>query len=151
MRKASWYAGACLILASICLQPAAAQERRGRGGPDPEMILDRFDTNEDGKLTSDEIPEQAGRFLLRLDRDGDGEITREEMSQMRGRGRAMGAGGAAAQSGQAAAMMSGFENSAPTVGALLPDLTLYDDQGEKINLREITKGQYTVLVFGCLT
>ena len=43
-----------------------------------------------------------------------------------------------------------FDRSAPQIGDLLPDLTAWDPTGKAVPLRSL-KGQYTVLVFGCLT
>jgi cytochrome oxidase Cu insertion factor (SCO1/SenC/PrrC family) len=43
-----------------------------------------------------------------------------------------------------------FERLAPQVGDYLPDVELYTQAGQKISLAELA-GQYTVLVFGCLT
>ena len=45
---------------------------------------------------------------------------------------------------------SGFERSAPALGELLPDVTGYDADGNEFKLSSL-KGQYSVLVFGCLT
>jgi len=44
-----------------------------------------------------------------------------------------------------------FAEHSPAVGELLPDLVAYDTRGEKVRLRELVKGHYTVLVLGCLT
>ena len=41
--------------------------------------------------------------------------------------------------------------SAPQVGDMVPDLTIVDDQGDPANLRDITRGHYTVRTLGCLT
>ena len=41
--------------------------------------------------------------------------------------------------------------SAPQVGDLIPDITIVDDQGNPVKLRDITFGQYTVITLGCLT
>ena len=38
----------------------------------------------------------------------------------------------------------------PPVGSLLPDVTVYDEQGAEFSTRQL-QGHYTVLVFGCLT
>ncbi len=38
----------------------------------------------------------------------------------------------------------------PEVGATLPDITLYDDGGKAFSTSSL-RGQYSVLVFGCLT
>ena len=43
-----------------------------------------------------------------------------------------------------------FENG-PKIGARVPDLTIVDDQGNPANLRDITRGHYTVMTLGCLT
>ncbi len=43
-----------------------------------------------------------------------------------------------------------FENG-PKVGDRVPDLTIVDDEGHPANLREITRGHYTVMTLGCLT
>ncbi len=48
---------------------------------DAESILRRFDTNGDGTISKDEVPEQAQRFIQDLDRNGDGAVTKEELSQ----------------------------------------------------------------------
>ncbi len=64
------------------------------GGFDPGQVFQRFDGNKDGKLTLDEIPEQARqRFQPLFDRLGKKELTREEfvqaMAQFRGGGEFM--------------------------------------------------------------
>ena len=41
--------------------------------------------------------------------------------------------------------------AAPEIGEPLPDLTIVDANGGPVNLREIARGHYTVLVLGCLT
>ena len=41
--------------------------------------------------------------------------------------------------------------AAPKVGDLVPDLTIVDDEGNPANLRDITRGHYTVMTLGCLT
>ena len=43
-----------------------------------------------------------------------------------------------------------FENG-PKVGDRVPDLSIVDDQGNPANIRDITRGQYTVMTLGCLT
>jgi len=44
-----------------------------------------------------------------------------------------------------------FLELGPKVGEQLPDVTIVDDMGMPVNIREITKGNYSVLVLGCLT
>ncbi len=43
-----------------------------------------------------------------------------------------------------------FEATSPDVGESLPDVSLFDADGKPFHLRNL-KGDYTVLVFGCLT
>jgi len=38
----------------------------------------------------------------------------------------------------------------PKVGSILPEITLYDDRGKEFSTKSL-RGQYSVLVFGCLT
>lgn len=44
-----------------------------------------------------------------------------------------------------------FLEEDPKIGALIPDVSAYDAEGNKVRLREILAGQHAVLVFGCLT
>lgn len=174
--------------------PGSGQGRPMRGQRlDPERMFERLDSNGDGTITADEVPQDAQR-ILQLDRDGDGVITREEISQglpggRLGQPRGMAPGGP----GERAERMfeeldsngdgrvtkdevpdrmeqflerfdrngdgmvtedevSGqpFQGSGPAVGQSLPDLTVYDAQGKEFQLSSL-KGNYSVLVFGCLT
>ena len=47
-------------------------------------------------------------------------------------------------------MLNRLEESAPQVGDKLPDVELYDAQGQPLRLSSL-KGSYAVLVLGCLT
>jgi hypothetical protein len=41
---------------------------------------------------------------------------------------------------------------APEIGEQFPDLTIVDDQGNPVNIRDLSsQSQYTVLTLGCLT
>ena len=53
------------------------------------------------------------------------------------------------QSGRQGVMQS-FDRKSPAVGQQLPNVSAYNAAGETIQLRDL-KGDYTVLVFGCLT
>jgi hypothetical protein len=44
-----------------------------------------------------------------------------------------------------------FEERAPKVGEPMPDMTIFDDQGNPVNIRDLANENYTVLVLGCLT
>ena len=67
--------------------------RAGRGGRgmqgDPIARLRSFDANGDGRITREEIPEQAGGMFDRVDANGDSVVTEDELdamaSRMRGR------------------------------------------------------------------
>jgi len=83
-------AGAFFLSAAVANaqppKPGGSGERRAHGGmPSIEQILDRFDVNSDGKLTKDELPEQAAERILRADADGDGVVTKEELEEVRKR------------------------------------------------------------------
>ena len=43
-----------------------------------------------------------------------------------------------------------FTNRSPKIGQPLPDVSAYDADGKPFKLSSL-KGQYTVMVFGCLT
>ncbi len=47
--------------------------------------------------------------------------------------------------------MPQFEADAPKVGEALPDISIHDDLGNLVNIRELASENYKVLVLGCLT
>jgi hypothetical protein len=47
--------------------------------------------------------------------------------------------------------MEEFETGAPQIGEQLPDLEIYDDLGNPVNIRDLAGENYKVLVLGCLT
>ncbi len=108
---------------------------------DAEGMFERFDSNGDGEITQEEIPQRAQR-LMQLDQNGDGVLTREELSQGRPGG---GPGGRPGRGPGGPSQQSGS-----LVGQPLPDITVYDAQGNEFSLSSL-KGNYSVLVFGCLT
>ena len=63
-----------LLILLVVLVPAVAH------GQDQRNPFDRWDLNKDGKLTSDELPENARRAFERMDGDGDDVVTREEFA-----------------------------------------------------------------------
>jgi Ca2+-binding EF-hand superfamily protein len=148
------------------------QQRGGQGGgrPSPEAMFTRFDTNKDGKLTKDEIPQQSQRLLQMMkdaDKDKDGAITQKELTQYLSGGGGQG-GGQRPGGGQAGGRpqpggfgggrpgagggggRSAFDANLPKVGTSLPNLIAYNADGKEFKLSEV-KGKYSVLVFGCLT
>jgi len=98
------------------------------GGPGAraERMFERFDTDSDGTVTKDELPDGMQQFMERFDRDGDGVVTEDEVS------------------GEV------FQGSGLGLGQTLPDITVYDAEGKEFKLSSL-KGDYSVLVFGCLT
>jgi RND family efflux transporter MFP subunit len=82
------------------------------GGP---SLLDRYDTNKDGKISlTDEVPEQQRPMLARSDTNSDGVIDAAEIAALRSRGRQGGGAGAAGfrmpQSGREMITMSDKNN-----------------------------------------
>lgn len=84
---------ACIALVLGLASEAAAQgppwARGGRTGGPPsfKMLLERFDADEDGAISEDEVPPGLWRRLREADADGDGKVTAEEFAaalKMRG-------------------------------------------------------------------
>lgn len=80
---------------------------------------------------------QPGRGFQQGRRPGQG-------FQQRGGGRSSG-GSRPGTAGSAT-----LERAGVKVGQKLPDLTIFDEHGDKFRLADV-KGKYTVIVFGCLT
>ncbi len=108
---------------------------------DPERMFERLDINGDGEITSDELPQRVQR-MMQLDQNDDGVLTREELSQGPPGGRPGGRPGRA--------LGGPSQESGALVGQTLPDITVYDAEGKEFKLSSL-KGDYSVLVFGCLT
>lgn len=60
------------------------------------------------------------------------------------------AGNVFAQPGAGGRSGRGTGGNLPEVGTMLPDVSLYDDEGKEFSTTSL-RGQYSVLVFGCLT
>ncbi len=61
---------------------------------------------------------------------------------------------AAAQPGGAngrGMLVQNFEEHSPAVGELMPNLPVYDRDGEEHQLADLIAGRPTVLILGCLT
>ncbi len=44
-----------------------------------------------------------------------------------------------------------FDRNAPAIGDAIPDVVVYDRDGEELRLRGLLSGHYSVLILGCLT
>ena len=44
-----------------------------------------------------------------------------------------------------------FNAAAPSIGQQVPDVPVYTADGEKLGFRNLVRGHYSVVVFGCLT
>ena len=66
------------------MEPGAGRGGRGMRG-DPIARLRSFDANGDGRITREEIPDQAGGMFDRVDANGDDVITADELDAMAGR------------------------------------------------------------------
>ena len=55
-----------------------------------------------------------------------------------------------AQQSPRQSVVGNFEKGSPALGERLPDISGFDAKGNEFHLRSL-KGNYTVLVFGCLT
>ncbi|HEY5313381.1 MAG TPA: EF-hand domain-containing protein [Pirellulales bacterium] len=55
--------------------------------PDPKQMLQRLDSNQDGKLSKDEVPEWMRGNFDRIDANGDGFIDADELAQAMARNR----------------------------------------------------------------
>ncbi|MBI3839760.1 MAG: EF-hand domain-containing protein [Planctomycetia bacterium] len=73
------------LVAAVCLiSIAQADDQPAQNAADPAAMFAQLDTNQDGQLTSDEIPAEKKRLferLLRLaDKNGDGKLSRDEFT-----------------------------------------------------------------------
>lgn len=67
-------------------KPGRPGDGPARGGMPPVAeILKRFDANNDGKLTKDELPQQAAERIMRADANSDGAVTKQELEEVRKR------------------------------------------------------------------
>lgn len=69
------------VVGATMAATAAAQPGQGRHRPDPEAVIERFDSNGDGMLSLDEFrePPGAGDRFAKADADGDGAVSLDEI------------------------------------------------------------------------
>ena len=136
-------------------QGGSGRKGRSGGGMSSEMILNRFDTNKDGKLSKGEIPAQAARLQQMIqgaDKNKDGTITKDELTQhfsngSSQRGRKKGAG----RSGDVLTQRHGPDKS-PAVGGKAPDFELkLLNSDEKVKFSAIYSDKPVALTLGSYT
>lgn len=142
------FSGVLTVCLLLVISPVASQQVPGPAFS-PEEMFERLDTDRDGKVTQNEVPEREQGFIERFDHDGDGVVTRDEIvDAVKEAITRQSARDASTQ--RQRGPRANFERTAPKVGEALPDATGYDAEGKEFKLSRL-KGSYSVLVFGCLT
>jgi len=142
------FSGVLTVCLLLVISPVASQQAPGPAFS-PEEMFERLDTDRDGKVTQNEVPEREQGFIERFDHDGDGVVTRDEIvDAVKEAITRQSARDASTQ--RQRGPRANFERTAPKVGEALPDATGYDAEGKEFKLSRL-KGSYSVLVFGCLT
>ena len=132
---------------SIMLISQAEAQEGGRGGFNPEQMIDKMfenDKNSDGKLSSDEVSGRMAVFFKRLDTNQDGFVTKEEAQSRMAAGRGgQGRGG----QGRGRSDASGLK-----VGQQAPNFKLKSLDGKsQTELAAIRTKKPVVLFFGSYT
>ncbi|MEA2068919.1 MAG: carboxylesterase family protein, partial [Verrucomicrobiota bacterium] len=128
-----------LVLSS--LSPLVAQ----RQGFTYDMLLERRDENNDGNLSEGELARNQQMFRT-MDRDKDGTVTREEFDAAK-KSRSK-------QQGQASRYEEGrnkYAKQGLQAGQKVPELEVYDLQGNKKPLSNLWKNKLAVLVTASAT
>ncbi len=149
-----------VIMLAVSAAVALPQSVVAQNTFDSGDFFKRLDSNGDGVLTTDDMSDQRRELfnllLQRGDNNKDGKLTREEFTaSMRNRGATQPQRPSTNRPQFGGRNFGGprggsFGSSAPNVGDSLPDITVYDSEGKEFNLRRM-RGNYSVLVFGCLT
>ncbi len=152
--------GCLVVILAVSAAVALPQSVVAQNNFDSGDFFKLLDSNGDGVLTTDDMSNQRqelfNHLLQRGDKNKDDKLTREEFTaSMRNRGGSQ-PQRRSTNRPQFGGRNSGgprggsFGSSAPNVGDSLPDITVYDSEGKEFNLRRM-RGNYSVLVFGCLT
>jgi hypothetical protein len=127
------------------LAGTASAQPPGRSGLGENPLIRALDRDGDGEISSRELKD-ASASLKRVDRNRDGQIT---MDEVRGSSSGRPTGGSRG-GGPGSPGASTLERSGLALGQQMPDVTVFDANGDKFSLSSV-KGKYAVLVFGCLT
>lgn len=147
-----------MITAALTASAAFAQQpdrrpggfpgrRPGEFGRPLSPVMKVLDANGDGELSAAELA-KAPEVLKELDKNGDGKLTDDEFSLrslMRQRFGQSPGGSRPGSTGTGRLSGSGLK-----VGSPLPNVAVFDSKGKELKIASL-KGDYTVLVFGCLT
>lgn len=79
--RAILIASGVALLAGATVTPVLADGWHGRGGPGGRgatRMFEQFDTNNDGRVTQEEVNNARRDQLTRFDRNGDGQLSLEE-------------------------------------------------------------------------
>ncbi len=137
-------------LAVLAMSPAVAQQSfdmnelreqwasntRSEFTLSPEDIFERLDANQDGQVTSEEVPADGLWFLERFDRDGGGVITFEEIG-LEIKDAITRQANRDHNSNRPTGPRALFERTAPKLGDLLPEISAYRADGEAFNLSSL--------------
>ena len=114
----------CFSRVVVCLLVFSPVEVLAQGKPDPEKVIQRMDTDGDGRINQDEWlrPPQA---FQRIDRDEDGFVTLEELSAFK-KQRISGQKKSALTSGKSAEESHVHKGFAPAAQRLSDDDSVYE-------------------------
>lgn len=139
-----------LILPALAvLAGTSAAQPPGRPGVGENPLINALDRDGDGEISSRELKD-AVASLKRVDRNRDGQITMDEVRSLSGRSPTGRPTGGSRGGGPGSSGASTLERSGLALGQPMPDVTVFNANGEKFSLSSV-KGKYAVLVFGCLT
>ena len=119
-----------------------------------------------GKYLKEKLPEftHVKELMAALDADSDGNLSRsefakrmEQIKELQHKLMSEPAAGGAESAEKSKPMIEfadkynrDFAEKEPRVGEAIPAVSAFDEQGQPLDLEQL-KGQYAVLVFGCLT
>jgi len=130
-----------IILVSLIFGDLAnAQQKRQRGPDVFKFLVEKYDADNNGKLSKEEY-DRSEEIFARFDTDKDGELTAKDWSgqtsnrRRRGRGR------------------KSEGTAAPAVGDIAPDflLTHIQDENKEVQLSSFAGSKPVALIFGSCT
>ena len=142
--------GTGFLPSTSALAQSRPGNRNGDFGGRLKMMMQRFDTDNDGVVTKSEFKGPAERFS-RMDGDSDGKITTAEIADMQNRMREMRQRNGNRRTGDGLSQRHGPDKS-PAVGQQAPNFTLkLLNSEETVTLSEIYADKPVVLTLGSYT